>query len=182
MYFGSVSSPIYLVGETSTSQSPLNADGAYNGMWATCGGWTPVFNNHSLASWAYSGGNPRLNTGQSSQSNLSFATGYRFKDRLTYVNLITSNSAGGTMYFTSPFSISSTTTISAYKNMTMSNTQNFLTTNAIAKYGYTFAGYRLESSSGTLITFTANHNWYYNSSYGNVNMSWIKNFCCTWIG
>ena len=62
-----------------------------------------------------------------------------------------------------------------YKNMSMSNNQNFLTTTASAGYGYIFAGWYLESNTGVFLTSTANVNWYFNGTYGSKSFAYIKN-------
>jgi hypothetical protein len=65
------------------------------------------------------------------------------------------------------------TSIAAYKNQSMSNTQNYIGTNAVAGYGYQFNGWRLENAFGTVLTSTAAVNWYYNSTYGGKNFAYI---------
>ena len=179
MYYGSTAGFLQIVGTTSTNTNPTSACGYYNGMWGTCTNWG-VNGNYSLYAGWREGANPRLNTGQTGTTNISMNTGYRYKDRMFCCNILVSN-AGGTNNlggFSSPFGgavNASNTAVYAYKNMSMSNNQNFITTTGITDYGYVFLGYRLESSSGTFLTSTQTVSWYFNGTYGSKSFAYIKN-------
>ena len=80
------------------------------------------------------GNNPKLNTGQTFSSNINITDGWRFKDRQFSCNVTVSNGGSSLNFagFSSPFLATSSTLVNAYQNQSMSNTQNFITTNATA--------------------------------------------------
>ena len=176
MYYGQVGNNNLCVrGNVATSINPPSACGAYSGMWGICGCWgyASIVTNDSVAAWSNNSSAPFLNTGQFA-NNLAFGTGYRNKDRLFHF-IISQSPGTNTIGFTSPFSSSTQgTLLEAYKCQTMSNTQSFITITAAGVYPYTFAGWRLNNSSGTFLTTTATTSWYYNGTYGGSNMSNIK--------
>ena len=169
MYYGSVTSQLHMVSNTSTVQNPTLACGYYSGMWGTCSNWG-VNGNYSLYSAWKQDTDPKLNTTQTGTSNISMNTGYRYKDRMFHVNL--GMGGGGSslsiIAFTSPFTAQAGlgSSIAAYKNQSMSNTQNYIGTQATAAYGYQFLGWRLENAFGTVLSTIHTVNWYYNSTYG----------------
>lgn len=176
MYYGQISSQLNMVSTTSTVINPTTACGYYSGMWGVCSNWG-VNGNYSLYSAWREGSDPRLNTTQTGVSNINMSTGYRYKDRMFSCNLSiagngTSNSA---VSFLSPFSYSVIGSGAyAYKNQSMSNNQNYITTSAFADYGYVFVAWYLENQIGTPLTTTATVNWYYNSTYGGKNFAYIN--------
>ena len=176
MYYASVGSQLHMASSTSTVQNPTQACGYYSGMWGTCSNWG-VNGNYSLYSAWKQDTDPKLNTTQTGTTNISMNTGYRYKDRMFHVNLAMSGggSSLSTISFTSPFIAQSAmgTSIAAYKNQSMSNTQNFITTSALAAYGYQFLGWRLENAFVTVLTTTATVNWFYNSTYGGKAFAYI---------
>jgi len=182
MYYGQVGSYLQLTGDTSTNQNPTNSCGYYNGMWGTCSNFG-VGGNYSLYDAYREGANPKLNTGQTGTSNINITDGWRYKDRQFSCNVTVSN--GGSSLnlagFSSPFSATSATLVNAYQNQSMSNTQNFITTQASAAYGYQFSNWRLENAFGTALTTTANVNWYFNGTYGSVNFAYIRNLHATFV-
>lgn len=181
MYYGSVGSTnLCLRGNTATNINPTTALGAYNGMWIACAEW-PETNNFSLCKWSREADNPKVNTDQGNSGNYSFDEEYKNGDRLSEVGVLGTNS-GTCKYGTkSPFALmtSGGSTVPGYSNNTMSNVQNYVTTDAVAAYGYTFFGWRLNSTSGTALTLTTEVNWFFNSTYGGTNFAYIKYFAAT---
>ena len=177
MYYGSTGSELKVKGNTSTTANPTGAQGFYNSIWGNCSGWGNPGNYSMYNGWR-EGADPKLNTGQTGTSNISMNTGYRYKDRMFGCN-VTITSAGGFngAGFTSPFVVTQFGAAGTpmYKNMSMSNNQNFITTTASAGYGYIFAGWYLESNTGVFLTSTANVSWYFNGTYGNKSFAYIKN-------
>tara|TARA_B100000780_G_scaffold273371_1_gene236867 strand:+ start:561 stop:1367 length:807 start_codon:yes stop_codon:yes gene_type:complete len=179
MYYGSVTGFLQLTGTTGTSQNPTTACGYYNGMWGICSGWG-LPGNYSLFSAMQTGVDPKLNTSQSGNNNINITDGWRYKDRQFSCNVVVINGGGAANVagFGSPFGGAaslSNTLASAYKNQSMSNNQNYITTTGIPAYGYGFGFWRLESSSGTILTSTQTVSWFFNSSYGGKNFAYIKN-------
>lgn len=173
MYYGTTAGTVCLAGCTSTSTNPTTSCGFYNGMWGLCTSFG-VNGNYSLACLIKCDSDPALNTGCTSVEDLNLGV-TRNDGRLFSVNLLVAQ--GGEARFTSPIATPfSSAATRAYKCQSMSNVQNYITTNAQADYGYEFVGYRSESSSGTFITSTANHNWYFNSTYGGKAFAYTKNF------
>ena len=185
-YYGSVgNNNLCLRGETSTSQNQINADGAYSGMFVQCSGWSTVNNtgqNFSHEDWFNCGVDPRLNTGQDGNS-YNFGTGYRNKDRLFHVTMQKDPDQSGTMFFSSPFSTSTSNEfLYAYKNSSMSNTQTSITTRVTAGYGGFFVGYYANSALGTFLTSTATVNWFYNGTYADASFAYLKILYCSIFG
>jgi len=175
MYYGTTAGTICLAGCTSTSTNPTTSCGFYNGMWGLCTSFG-VNGNYSLACLIVESCDPTLNTNCAANPPANDNLGVtRYQGRLFSVNLLVAT--GGEARFTSPIATPfSSAATRAYKCQSMSNIQNYITTNAQADYGYEFVGYREGSSSGTFITSTANHNWYFNSTYGGKAFAYIKNF------
>ena len=179
MYYGQVAGFLQLTGTTSTNINPTSACGYYNGMWGLCSGWG-LGGNYSLYAAMDEGVNPKLNTGQTGASNINITDGWRFKDRQFSCNVVIVNAGGSANVagFSSPFGGAanlSNTQAFAYQNQSMSNNQNFIGTTCIPAYGYGFLAWRLESSSGTILTSTQTVNWFFNSTYGGKNFAFIKN-------
>ena len=177
MYYGVVDgSNLCVRGNTSTTINNTSALGAYSGKWVQCGDW-PQPNNFSVCRWSNELDSPKVNTGMQT-SNLSFNQDYRYGGRVFHFGMKGSNAGGSKYGFSSPFASlgQGGGTVPAYTNNTLSSRQNFITTTATAVYGYSFLGYRLESSSGTFLTATASANWFFNSTYGGTNMAYIKYF------
>ncbi len=175
MYYGSVEgSNLCVRGNTSTTANPTGALGAYSGMWVACSDW-PETSNFSVCRWSNEGDSPFVNTGMDT-NNLSFNQDYRYGGRCYHFGMKGSNSGLSKYGFTSPFNKTTLggNTMPGYQNNSMSSRQNYITTTAIAGYGYVFMGYRLTSASGTYLTSTAAVNWYFNSTYGGTNMAYIK--------
>jgi hypothetical protein len=187
MYFGNVlGSDLALRGNNTTSGNPTNSLGAYSGFFVACSLW-PASNNHSLCRWSREADNPKVNTNQGNSGNYSLDQNYRYGGRHFVFNLLSTNvytSAQNAYGYTTPFSIQAfsnlTQTIPGYQCTSMGSRQGNIGTTATAAYGYQFDGYRLNNGSGTFLTATPNVNWYYNSSYGSVNMAYIKGLCVTW--
>ena len=183
MYYGSVGSTnLCLRGNTSTTANPTGALGAYSGMWVVCAEW-PETTNFSLCKWSRESLIPKVNVGQGDAGNYSFGEDYKDGDRLFEVGVLGTNS-GTCKYGTqSPFvsMTSGGSTVKGYNNNSMSNVQNYISTSAVTAYGYAFGGWRLNSTSGTTLTLTADVNWFFNSTYGGTSFAYIKYFAATFL-
>ena len=75
-----------------------------------------------------------------------------------------------------PQTESTNTYMAGYKRVAVSSRGNSVGIAGDAAYGFTWGGWRLESSTGTVLTSLKATSLYYNSTYGSKNFKDIKNF------
>lgn len=110
---------------------------------------------------------------QSSNSNVGASTP-RNQDRQWMISLSRGNSSAfSSVNYTSPLTHSATVSY-GYRNTPLANTQNYIGISATVNYGYSFASWRINSSSGTIATTVNATNIFYNGSYGGSNENLIK--------
>tara|TARA_B100001778_G_scaffold332666_1_gene339448 strand:+ start:320 stop:877 length:558 start_codon:yes stop_codon:yes gene_type:complete len=183
MYYGNVEgSNLCLRGDSSSSVNNINALGAYSCKWVQCSGW-PETSNYSLCKWSREADAPKIKTDQGNAGNYSFDVDYRYGGRNFSFGIKGQNASTSKYGYSTPFSTTTSGggTLEAYVCGTMSSYQSNIGTTALATYPWFFAGWRLESTSGTFLTSTASVNWYHNSDYGGVNMAYIKYLAATFI-
>ena len=173
-----------LRGTTSLLCGP-EAQGMYNGNFVACFGWpywTATAIGQGKSSWSkyiLQCQLPYVNTVLTGTTNAKIDSHLRFQGRpfslnldsgmgIEYVRFIgqTANAGAGT----------TSTYVQGYKNMGLTSRGNYQSIAAVAAYGFTFANWRLNSSSGTIVTTSASTNLYYNSDYGGTNFVNIKTF------
>ena len=78
-----------------------------------------------------------------------------------------------------PANTGSASFFAGYKHVGLSSRGNFCTSDCTVAYSFTFAGWRLEVTSGTFLTSVKSHTWYFGSTYGGQNFKDIKTFAAT---
>ena len=184
VYFGSFGTYNFcLRGLNSGVSNPATANGMFNSAMVSCFGW-PYWDATAIgqgkSSWGkyiYQCSLPYVNTLKTTNSNLQIDTQLRYQGRpfslnldsgmgIEYVRFIgqTANAGAGT----------TSTYVQGYKNMGLTSRGNYQTIAAVAAYSFTFANWRLNTSSGTIVTTSAQTNLYYNSTYGGTNFANIQ--------
>jgi len=172
-------------GTTSLLCGP-EAQGFYNENFVSCFGWpywTTAARNDGKSSWAaylYQCNIPNVNTQRTTNINLGpgIDSLIRWQGRPFGLNL---DSGMGVEFvkFTGsnpPQTESTNTYMAGYKRVAVSSRGNSVGISGDAAYGFTWGGWRLESSTGTVLTSLKATSLYYNSTYGSKNFKDIKNF------
>lgn len=180
VYFGSFgSNNIYLGGNTNTGTTQNNDFGMYGVKYRMCSCLcTFCTNNFSLycAVDPFVSSIPRVKTTYSGLSCNYQSSNYKDQDRNFGVNLGKGGTGTSGVRYTSPFTTSYGSTQYLYSNTSLSNVQNYVGVQASISSGYAFAGWRVNSTSGTVATTVNATNFYYNSTYGGVsflNINWF---------
>lgn len=178
-----------LRGTTSLLCGP-EAQGMYNGNFVACFGW-PYWNtaniNSGLSSWSkyiLQCQLPYVSTVLTGTTNAKIDSHLRFQGRPFSLNLDGGMGIAAVGFTgTNPANAGGTnlglTYMQGYKHLALSSRGNGIGISATAAYSFTFANWRLGSSSGTVLTSTANVTLYYNSTYGGVNFKDIALFTAT---
>ncbi len=169
-------------GTTSLLCGP-EAQGFYNANFVSCFGWpywTTTARNDGKSSWAaylYQCNIPNINTTCTTNSNLKADGLVRWQGRPFGLNL---DSGMGVEYvkFTgsNPPQFDQSTYMAGYKRVGLTSRGNSVGISGAAAYSFSWGGWRLESSSGTVITNLASTTLYFNSTYGSKNFKDIKTF------
>jgi len=171
-------------GTTALACGP-EAQGFYNGNFVSCFGWpywTTTARNQGKSSWAaylYQCNIPNVSTTRTVNQNLGpgIDSLVRWQGRPFGLNL---DSGMGVEYvkFTgnNPAQSYSSTYAAGYRKVALSSRGNSVGITGAPAYSFSWGGWRLESSTGTILTTIQSTSLYYNSTYGSKNFKDIKNF------
>jgi len=178
VYFGSFgNNNIYLGGNTNTGTTPQSDFGMFGVKYRACSCMC-LFCTHSFcmqcAVYTFLASIPRVKSSYAGLSCNYNAGSYRNNDRNFGVNLSKGLTGTSGVRYTSPFSTSDASTTYMYNNTSLSNVQNYVGVAATMSSGYSFAGWRINSTSGTVATTVNATNFYYNSTYGGTSFLYIN--------
>jgi hypothetical protein len=186
VYFANFATYNFCVRGTTALSCGSEAQGMYNGNFVSCFGW-PYWTQKDIdagfSSWGkyiYQCSLPYVNTQRTTNTNLQIDTYLRYQARPFGVNL--ESTMGITNCFftdSNPVTFSAKSYYQGYNSVGLTGRGNFKTSDCNVAYSFTFAGWRLGSSSGTFLTSVKSHTWYYNSTYGGTNFKDIKTFTAT---
>ena len=187
VYFANfAASNFCLRGCNAGSLDPNNTEGMFNSAFVACfnwPSWTTQGINSGDSSWmSYINQcvSPNVHSLKSSQSNSQISSYLRYQGRPFGINLYNGGAQYQTVRFVSPISTSFTSSsVNGYSNVGLSSRQNYITVDCTTSYPYNFASWRNGSTSGAVMSFFANTNFYFNSSYGGTNFLNIKNVYST---
>tara|TARA_R110002049_G_scaffold84996_1_gene216278 strand:+ start:528 stop:1097 length:570 start_codon:yes stop_codon:yes gene_type:complete len=186
VYFASFSTYNFCLRGTTSLLCGPEAQGMYNGNFVACFGWpywTTAAINDGKSSWGkyiYQCNLPYVNTTRTTNTNLKIDSYLRYQGRPFGVNLESSMGISNCFFTDSnPANTGSASFFAGYKHVGLSSRGNFCTSDCTVAYSFTFAGWRLNGTSGTFLTSVKSHTWYFGSNYGGQNFKDIKTFAAT---
>ena len=152
----------------------------FQGSLVTTTGYNATYGttNRLPREWLSDGGLGPMNvdTNYNGSINTKFSIPQN-KDRVFWVNLERASSTTiSSVGFTSPTNTGNATSMPGWKNVGLSNNQNYLTITCVVNYPYSFTAWRVNSSSGTAGTTVQTTNIFFNSTYGGTNFQSITAF------
>lgn len=162
------------------SLDPNNTHGMFNSAFVACfnwPSWTTTGINNGDSSWGkyiYQCSVPYINTTRTTNSNLSVTTHLRFQGRPFSINLVPAAPVQQCRFVGPIYTSFSYSQVNGYFNVSLSSRRNYISVDCSTAYPAVFAAWRNGSTSGAVMSFVANTNFYFNSSYGGTNFLNIK--------
>jgi len=187
VYFANFDTFNFCLRGTTNLNCSSNAQGMFNGSFVSCFGW-PYWNtqgiNQGKSSWSayiFQCQIPYVNTFRTSNTNLKIDSHLRFQGRPFGLNLTVANSKIASVFFSgsNPPQVAAPTSgtfMAGYHRVGLSSRGNSVGIGCNLVYGASFANWRLNSASGTVVTSNQNTNLFFGSNYGGVNFKDIKGF------